>query len=165
MANKVTIELGSLERALSALAGIASQSMSAKHAFCVAKAIRVMDAEARDMHEARRSLFNKYGKVDEQGNPVLKQDGNVDIDDSKYKDFEKEILSLYETEVEIDIPVLKFEWFESLQFSPSEVLALMPLFADAEDIGGMEDAGDADVARLKHITDNHTDDVIEFIEE
>lgn len=80
---------------------------------------------------AKEKLFDKYGKKDEKGN-VLTQEGtaNVILRDVRgyHKDFEK----LMNVEVEVELTTISKDGIKTLNPTPNQIMALMPIITDSE---------------------------------
>lgn len=131
---KVKATLGSLERAAIVLQKCTGSEMKARTAYFLAKTMIQVSAEVDEMYKIKQKLFEKYCKRDEDGNPVLDKDTNdITIDKDQYKEFESEIISLYETEVEIEVLPVSLEMLDSLDgisLTPNDLVALMPFIQD-----------------------------------
>ena len=108
-----------------ALAPKASEPMPFALGYKIAKILQLCDNELKFYEEKRTQLIEKYCERDEEGNPKQgEQPGTVMLQMDKIEDIQKEIKELEELEVNVELPKLKIESLEAINFAPAEIIAL-----------------------------------------
>lgn len=116
-ADSLSLKLGTLVDSLSALQELSRHPMPAKNTFQVAKILRVVNAEYSLYEEARKSLLEKYGSLDEVKNAYEIKPENRDA-------LQKEYDELREQEIVLQVSPLKLDLIAHAPMSAASMLAL-----------------------------------------
>jgi len=119
---KVTrLEIKSAENAMKKITGIPAEF---KSAYWVSRLIKRLDSEMNTMEHARINLIDKYGKKDEKGGSQVPPENMAA--------FNEEYIKLLQVEVEIDMPLIKFDYIKNLRMSADDILVLEKFVEDIE---------------------------------
>jgi len=111
---KVTLlEIKSAEQAMQK---ITSTPSDLKSAYWVSRLVKRLDSAVNDLEKGRVKLIDKYGKKDDKG--------GAQVPPESLTSFNEEYMKLLQTEVEIDMPVIKFDYIKNLKFSADDILVL-----------------------------------------
>lgn len=88
-------------------------SLPVKASYNIMRNMKKIEQELRPFEESRLQLVRKHGKEDE--------DGKVSVTEKKLEDFYKDVSSLLEEDIEVDIRTVKIEQLEEIKLTPSEV--------------------------------------------
>lgn len=107
-----------------AMRKISTMVTDIKSAYWLSRLIKKLDSEVADFEKMRMKLIEQYGKKDEKG--------GVQVTPENLPVFNEEFVKLLGIEVEIDMPLIKFELIKNLKLTADDVLALEKF---VEDIG------------------------------
>lgn len=99
-----------------ALKKINEQILPMRAAFQLARIIREVQKEYDAFDLARKKLFEMYGKVEENG--------SYKIEKENIEDFNKEINSLLEVNVQLNVEPVMLEDLENVNITPQDILYL-----------------------------------------
>ena len=99
-----------------AMRKIANQTMSGRTAIQVARLIREIERETKSFEEARKTLLEKYGTV---------ENNQVTIANDKMVQYNEEIQNALGEEVEINAEPLDMDLLEMIELTPLEANTLM----------------------------------------
>lgn len=110
---------------------LAMASLPAKTAYKVAKIQKLVAAELEYYDEQYRALLDEYVqkeengeyKVDRERNQLILIEGTAEIFDKAFQD-------LNEVVVEINLPTVSIDELENVEFSPMELVNLLPIIED-----------------------------------
>lgn len=105
---------GKINNALPALSKIAKLDIKATEAVKLARLIGKIEEELKPFDEARKKLFEKFGKED--------KNGGIEIPNESFNDFSQELRELLDTEVDIDAEKVVIE--SDIAIDAASVLAL-----------------------------------------
>ena len=111
------IKLRRLVESASSLGHLSKQPCKAKIAFCLAKNIRLIQAELNAYEDARISLCKRYGKLNKETN-------SYEFEPEERRHFQAEFEDLLEIEVDIEVTRLKSSDLINLTLSAAELLVL-----------------------------------------
>lgn len=100
-------------------------SYSGRVAFALARLTREVGKEAEVFSTTRIEVIRRYADKDENGELVI-IDGNAHVSNDKLAECNKELSDMLLTEVEITIEPLDMEWFEKIELTVDEAMALEP---------------------------------------
>jgi len=92
---------------------ITSFSLPAKVSYNIMRNMKKIEHEIKPFEESRLQLVHKYGKQSE--------DGKVSVTEENLQDFYKDVASLLDEDVEVDIRPIKIEQLEGIKLTPSEI--------------------------------------------
>ena len=119
---KVTgLEIRSAE---GAMRKITSNPSGLEKAYWVSRLIKRLDSITNDLEKSRIKLVDTYG--------VKNEKGGVQVPTEKMQEFNEAFIKLLQVEIEIDMPLITFEYIKNLKFSVDDLLVLEPF---VEDIG------------------------------
>ena len=114
----MTIKLRSIVHAISALSKVSAGDLNLHLAYRLKKMMNELQKEADFFSEQRIKIFDKYGKLGEDGNYHFEGDNESkaisDLDD------------LLDMEVSPDVEVIDIPITESLRISVNDITLLMP---------------------------------------
>jgi sulfatase maturation enzyme AslB (radical SAM superfamily) len=88
-------------------------SLPAKVSYNIMRNLKKVEHELKPFEESRLRLVQKYGKPDD--------DGKVSVTDENISEFYKEVSSLLDEEVEVDIRQIGIEQLEGVNLTPNEI--------------------------------------------
>ena len=98
-------------------------------AYKIAKLIKRLDEELALFNESRGKLLNKYAVKDENGQPIIENNG-FKIALEHVEDFNRESAELLNTSITIDSEPIILEEIENVEFTPNEMLAIEPFIKE-----------------------------------
>lgn len=115
------MKLGTLVASKDALAKLnQTEGMKATCAYRIAKNCTEIDKELKIFAKSQADVINKYCIRDDKGNPK-EENGYYKIDEKYQTEYVKEITSLYEEEVEIQVKKISVEDIENAGLSPAQL--------------------------------------------
>lgn len=115
------MKLGTLVASKDALAKLnQTEGMKATCAYRIAKNCAEIDREIKIFAKSQADVINKYCIRDDKGNPK-EENGYYKIDERYQTEYVKEITSLYEEEVEIQVRKISVEDIENAGLSPAQL--------------------------------------------
>ena len=122
----ITVKLSDVLDAVAGMRWLADQPLPAKFAYSVMKLQRKLEAEITDFLNLRKSKMHAYG---------MSEGGAESGDESRSKEFQKEIADLIESEVSIDMAKLPWAVLEGLDgITPAYLHSVSPFFSLPEDL-------------------------------
>lgn len=91
--------------------------------FKITRLIRELDKEISIFEEARNKIANEYAERDEEGNFVI-VDNNIKIQEDKIQQCNEELMSLMNTEIEINADKIPVSAFDDIEISPSQAIII-----------------------------------------
>jgi hypothetical protein len=92
---------------------ITSFPLSAKVSYNIVRNMRKIEHEIKPFEESRLQLVHKYGKESE--------DGKISVTEENLENFYRDVASLLEEEVEVDIRPIKIDQLEEVKLTPNEI--------------------------------------------
>ena len=114
---KVSVSLGELTSMESSLKELVEMHLPIVVSFKLAKIVKAVFAELKDVEEKRRELVKKHGDTKENGDVVVPED--------KIVQFNTEFKELLSVVVEVDIPVIRIHEFgDGIEIPPRIMIQL-----------------------------------------
>lgn len=98
-------------------------------AYKIAKLIKRLDEELALFNESRGKLLNKYAVKDENGQPIIENNG-FKIALEHVEDFNRESAELLNTSITIDAEPIVLAEIENVEFTPNEMLTIEPFITE-----------------------------------
>jgi len=122
---KVLVKLGQLDRAFVILRQLVGEKLPFKASYWLRRDIDTVGKVYQPFVEAKQGLFKTYAEHDEAGNIIMAPDGmSVKLVEETMETFWKEYKELAEKEVEVEIYPLKLEWFDKVESTVEEIVAI-----------------------------------------
>ena len=102
------LQLGEIREMVTAMPILLQEKLLVKTAYHLARTFRELSSHMKDMDSARNGLLEKYGKKDEKGKVIIKEN-QYEIEDTE--SFSKEYSELAQQEVEVDFEGFSLEDF------------------------------------------------------
>ena len=131
---KVAVKLGQLDRASMVLRHLVSEKLPFKASYWLRRDIDVVGKVYQPFLESKQGLFKEFAELDEKGNIRVSEDGmNVKLIAEKTEEFWKQYNELAMKDIEIEIHPLKVEWFDKVEISIEDLVAVDFLLEADED--------------------------------
>jgi hypothetical protein len=122
---KVLVKLGQLDRAFIILKQLVSEKLPFKASYWLRRDIDVVGRIYQPFLEAKQVLFKEFAELDEGGNFKIAEDKmNVILKEDKKEEFYKQYSELAMKDVEVEIYPLKLEWFDKVEGTVEELVAI-----------------------------------------
>jgi len=92
---------------------ITTFSLPVKAAYNIMRNMKKIESEIKPFEESRLQLVKKYGKEDETG--------KTSVTEENLEDFYKDVASLLEEEIEVDIRLIKIDQLQEVKLTPTEI--------------------------------------------
>lgn len=122
----IKVQLKDLLNSTEALQKLSRQNLKARLAFQVARMLKAAEKEITDFNEVRTNLIKKYSEVDENGELIPDENGNIKISKENISAFNNEFNDLISSEIEIPTEPIKLDSLEDLTFTAAEMAVLEP---------------------------------------
>ena len=122
----IKVQLKDLLNSTEALQKLSRQNLKARLAFQVARMLKAAEKEITDFNEVRTNLIKKYSEVDENGELIPDENGNIKISKENINVFNNEFNDLISSEIEIPTEPIKLDSLEDLTFTAAEMAVLEP---------------------------------------
>jgi len=96
-------------------------SLPVKVSYNIMRNMKKIEHELKPFEQSRLNLVEKYGKESEDG-------GKVTVADENLQSFYKDVASLLEEEVEVDLRLIKVEQLEEVKLTPNEIQCIDFIF-------------------------------------
>ena len=106
---------------------IAKKSFPGATSFKIARLMRELDKEIQLFDKQRNEIAQEFGEKDASGQLVLTEEGNVKIIESKIKECNEKLASIFNTLIDINADKISYSIFEGINIAPAEALALEPI--------------------------------------
>lgn len=116
---KVTLKLGEIVASAETLKVVAATKMPVKTSYRLNKMLRLVSKEVKIYEEEKGKVFEEYGESAGEGLLQIKEEHK---DDAK-----KELDTLLDQDVELDLPDVSLDDLGNLQVTPLELQVLEPL--------------------------------------
>ena len=103
---------------------LSARPMPAKDSFRVMRSLMALEKEYAVIEETRMSCFKKYGVLDENGQIMVDEKGQVILQSEKIEEFNKEFNSFLNTEIAVQCEKIKLDWLNDFTFTPTELMNL-----------------------------------------
>lgn len=129
----IKVDINTLMAVKPVLQELANTKMPAKKSFQVLRTLKAVDAEYASIEEVQRNMIMNYGKKDDQGEFVLNEEGTGYLIAEEHRAaFAKEMNELATSEIELDCAKLDIEFFDGMDLTPNQLMAIEP-FIDTEE--------------------------------
>lgn len=120
------VKIGELRTLLEGLTVLSEKDLPAKRAYWIGKTINKLSSEYKTAEETRQKLCEQHCKKDEKGEFVTKSDENGNqiysfIDQDK---FNKDIIELWEVEIEIEFKPIPIDDLGDIKIDPMSMLKI-----------------------------------------
>lgn len=105
-------------QAVPALQKLFEQDFPIKTSFAIGRLIRELNSELETYNQERSKLIYKYANKEENA------DGTFSFNEENAALFQKEVMELLETEIEINAEYISFELIENATITPNEAISL-----------------------------------------
>lgn len=105
---------------------LSEESLPIKTAFCIARLIRELDKENAVFEDCRKKIIEKYAEKTETNEIKTDLRDNIIIQKEYLEEFNKEILDLLETVVNINAEKIELDNIENIKLTPAQAIALEP---------------------------------------
>lgn len=122
----IKVQLKDLLNSTEALQKLSRQNLKARLAFQVARMLKAAEKEITDFNEVRTNLIKKYSEVNENGELIPDENGNIKISKENINAFNNEFNDLISSEIEIPTEPIKLDSLEDLTFTAAEMAVLEP---------------------------------------
>ena len=126
----IKLSMNDLLNCTETLQALSQKELKARLALSIARILKEAEREIQNFNEIRMNLINKYGEKGEDGQLVTDDKNNCKILPDGRSAFQKELNDLVTTEVEINANKLKLSDIESMDFTPSQMVALEPFIEE-----------------------------------
>ena len=106
---------------------MSNKSFPGATSFKIARLMRELDKEIQLFDKQRNEIAQEFGEKDASGQLVLTEEGNVKIIESKIKECNEKLASIFNTVIEINADKISYSTFEGVNIAPAEALALEPI--------------------------------------
>ncbi len=106
---------------------MANKSFPGATSFKIARLMRELDKEIQLFDKQRNEIAQEFGEKDASGQLVLTEEGNVKIIESKIKECNEKLTSIFNTVIDINADKISYSIFEGINIAPAEALALEPI--------------------------------------
>ena len=106
---------------------MANKSFPGATSFKIARLMRELDKEIQLFDKQRSEIAQEFGEKDASGQLVLTEEGNVKIIESKIKECNEKLTSIFNTVIDINADKISYSIFEGINIAPAEALALEPI--------------------------------------
>ena len=106
---------------------MANKSFPGATSFKIARLMRELDKEIQLFDKQRSEIAQEFGEKDASGQLVLTEEGNIKIIESKIKECNEKLASIFNTEIDINADKLSYFLIEDAEFTPSQALSLEPI--------------------------------------
>lgn len=127
----IKVELQNLLDSMPIFQELISQKLAARTAFKVNKIVKAINKEYELFDETRRTIIEKYGDRDENGEIKSDENGNLQIKKDQTDEFVHELQELLTTEIELNVSPLFIEEIEDATFTPAQ-MDIMSVFIDMD---------------------------------
>ena len=117
----IKVELQNLLDSMPIFQELISQKLAARTAFKVNKIVKAINKEYELFDETRRTIIEKYGDRDENGEIKSDENGNLQIKKDQTDEFVHELQELLTTEIELNVSPLFIEEIEDATFTPAQM--------------------------------------------
>lgn len=120
----ITMTVNDLLNVIPVLRELLNKPFKGATAFKLARLMRELDKETTLFEESRQKLAEKYGERDENGNLVLDENGNIQLQVDKLEECNAEMLGLLNTTIEVNADKIPIEAFDDIDIAPAQVMAI-----------------------------------------
>lgn len=127
----IQVKLGQLLNMIPTLQKLSEiPNSSGKMLYKISKLILKIRQEAESFNTAKRGMLKKYGITDANGEYLIGNDNDYLVKEQLKEEFNKEVTSLINTEVDVDIDFFSVEDFDNLGLTSQELISLFSLIKE-----------------------------------
>lgn len=126
----ISVNLNDIINASDTFSTIMQQSFKGSLAFKIARLARELNKEMETFNDARRKILEKYCELDENGQLIVSEDGNVKVKPNETANLNNEFNALVSTEVEINADKLPMSAIDEFDITPQQMLNLEKFFEE-----------------------------------
>lgn len=104
--------------------------MPIKLAYRLSKLASAVEIEINFYRSKVQELIDKYGVKDEKGQPVLTEQGGIQIQKEFQAECQKALNELDSLEIELKFEPFSIEDFDNFDISPEDFQGILPFLAD-----------------------------------
>ena len=128
----IEIKAGELRGIYEVLNSLRSQLLPANQAYRIARIGRELDNEV-NLYEAQRAeIIKKYCDKDENGNPIVDENGNITIkqENENFKKVVKELTKIANEHISINVEPLNLKELSEVKLTPEQMNIIIALIKD-----------------------------------
>lgn len=109
---------------------IKNQKLPIKTSFKIAKLQKALEVESEFYQKNFREIILKHSEKDAEGNPVVLENGNIQLLKEHEEECAKEMSELFNTQTDIELPKFTLEDFENVELTSEELRHALILFEE-----------------------------------
>ena len=121
----IEISVSTLVECTETLNELIQKPLKIRTAYKIARLAREIQKELELFETTKVSLVKKYGELDENGNPVILENGNYKIKNESSKEFLAEYQDMLTQKISLNIEPLSLEELEEERFTPQEISSII----------------------------------------
>lgn len=121
----IEINVSTLVDCTETLNELIQKPLKIRTAYKIARLAREIQKELELFETTKVSLVKKYGELDENGNPVILENGNYKIKNESSKEFLTEYQDMLTQKISLNIEPLSLEELEEERFTPQEISSII----------------------------------------
>lgn len=126
----IKVSLNNILNSISIFQSIMQQPCKGSIAFKIARLARELNKEIDTFDREKEKILKKFCELNENGELMVEENGNVKVLPEKIKDFNEEFAVLLNTEIEINADKIPQEAMDSFEITPQEMINLEVFFED-----------------------------------
>ena len=128
----IEVTLGNIINNISIFQQISQEksTLPAVTAYKIARIFMTLENEIKYFQDTRKTMIEKYCQRLDDGGMKVDENGNILIKEECIDTFNKESEDLLSATLTLNVPLLKLEELESLNFSIEQMTALMPFIQE-----------------------------------
>jgi len=126
----IKVSLNNILNSISIFQSIMQQPCKGSIAFKIARLARELNKEIDTFDREKEKILKKFCELNENGELMIEENGNVKVLPEKIKDFNEEFAVLLNTEIEINADKIPHEAMDSFEITPQEMINLEVFFED-----------------------------------
>lgn len=123
----INVTLNEILNASPILSTIAQKPINGADAFKIARLLREVDKEITTFDETRKTLIDKYGARDDEGELVV-EENTIKIKDDCIDDYNQAVTTMLMNEVTINANPLSMDSLSALTITPQQALMIEKFF-------------------------------------
>lgn len=121
----IEISVSTLVDCTETLNELIQKPLKIRTAYKIARLAREIQKELELFETTKVSLVKKYGELDENGKPVILENGNYKIKSESSKEFLTEYQDMLTQKISLNIEPLSLEELEEERFTPQEISSII----------------------------------------
>lgn len=123
----ITITVNNLLNTVPVLRELVNKPFKGSVAFKLARLVRELDKENSLFEEARANLAQKYCDRDENGEPIILENGLIKLQEDKIDECNEELSNLLSSQLEIVAEKIPISAFDDIELTPSQMIVIEDL--------------------------------------